>query len=112
MEAVTRMVRHRTFLAALVALLLWAGFTILQSLAAEGRIDPRLQQAMAENQYVPRIEVDLSFTPEDFHMNYLQRYGAVAGVQNRSVFLVQVPRDEIETMAKLYWIQSIKLATR
>lgn len=105
-----RVVRHRTFLAALVLILLWGGFTVYESLAAPSRLDPALRQAMTEKPYIQRIAVNLDFTPEDFHINYLQQHGIVAGVQGKRIFLVQVPVNELVRLSELYWVRYIELA--
>lgn len=88
----------------------WAAFASCQWFAAPGRIEARLRDAMAKKPYIGRIAVNLDFTPEEFHINYLQRYGVVAGVDGRRIFLVQVPVDRLWRMAELYWIRSVQLA--
>jgi hypothetical protein len=106
----SRIIRHRTFRAIAVVILLWGGFTLTQSFLAPGRLDPALREAIGKQESVGRIAVTLDFVPESFHINYLQQHGAVAGVQDKTIFLVQVPSDEIRQLSQLYWVQSIRLA--
>lgn len=106
----SRIIRHRTFRAIAVVILLWGGFTLTQSFLAPGRLDPALREAIGKQESVGRIAVTLDFVPESFHINYLQQHGAVAGVQDKTIFLVQVPSDEIRQLSQLYWIQAIRLA--
>lgn len=107
-----RVIRHRTFLAFITLVLLWGGFTLVQWFAAPGRLDPALREAMSREETIGRIAVNLDFVPEDFHINYLQQYGVVAGVEGKTIFLVQVPVSEARQLSELYWIQSIRLANK
>lgn len=106
------LIRHRTFLSLVTLVVLWGGFTLFQQVIAPSRLDPALRQAMTKEETIGRIAVDLSFTPEDFHINYLQQYGVVAGVSGKTIFLVQVPRNEVRQLSELYWIKSIRLANQ
>ena len=106
----SRIIRHRTFIAIATVVVLWGAFTFAQSLLAPGRLDPALREVIGRQESVGRIAVTLDFVPESFHINYLQQHGAVAGVQDKTIFLVQVPSDEIRQLSQLYWVQTIRLA--
>lgn len=104
-------IRHRTFLSLVTLAVLWGGFTLFQQWVAPTRLDPALRQAMAKEETIASIAVDLNFVPEDFHINYLQQYGIVAGVNGKTIMLVQVSRNEIRQLSELYWVKSIRLAS-
>ncbi len=91
--------------------MLWGGFTAYQMYVAPERIDPAVRQAMTKEETIGSIAVDFDFVPEDFHINLLQQYGIVAGVNGKTIMLVQVPRDEINQLSELYWVKSIRLAS-
>ncbi len=99
-------------MAVVVFAILWGGFVLLQQFVAPGRLDPALREAMSNDQMIGRIAVTFNFAPEEFHINYLQQYGVVAGVQGKTIFLVQVPVSEVRQLSELYWIQSIQLADK
>lgn len=103
-------IRHRTFLAMVAFTILWGGFALLQQLVAPGRLDPALREAMSHEQIIGRIAVNFEYVPEEFHINSLQQYGIVAGVQGKTIFLVQVPVEELRRLSQVYWVQSIRLA--
>lgn len=111
MAKLKRILLHRTALGVLLLCTAWIGFASYQWFAAPSRIEPRLAAAMEREPYIGRIAVTLDFQPEDFHINYLQRYGIVAGVQGHTVYLVQTRVDRLWKMAELYWIHEIKLAS-
>ncbi len=104
-------IRHRTFLALVTLVVLWGGFTAFQMYVAPERIDPALRQAMTKEETIGSIAVDLNFVPEDFHINYLQQFGIVAGVNGKTIMLVQVSRNEIRQLSELYWVKSIRLVS-
>ena len=104
-------IRHRTFLSLATLAVLWGAFTLYQQWVAPTRLDPALRQAMTKEETIGSIAVDLNFVPEDFHINYLQQYGIVAGVNGKTIMLVQVSRDEIRQLSELYWVKSIRLVS-
>lgn len=110
--AFKRVIHHRTFLALITLVLLWGGFALAQRFAAPGRLDPALREAVSREETIGRIAVNFDFVPEDFHINYLQQYGVVAGVEGKTIFLVQVPVNEVRQLSELYWIQSIRFADK
>lgn len=94
----------------LIIVIAWGGFSLWQNIQAPGKIEPALLEIMKQAKYTPRIEVDLGFTPEDFHITYLQRFGAMAGVEDQRIFLIQVPAERLWDLARVYWIREIRLA--
>ena len=111
LATVRSVIRHRTFLALVTLVVLWGVFNAYQMYVAPERIDPALRQAMTKEETIASIAVDLNFVPEDFHINYLQQYGVVAGVNGKTILLVQVPRNEVRQLSELYWVKSIRLAS-
>jgi len=93
-------------------LLVVAVFTGLQAYAAataDQRIAPALKQAMASTSSFPRLLVRLDFTPEDFHIKYLQQFGMIGGVQENTIVLLNVKNEDIFRLSRIYWIKIIDL---
>jgi hypothetical protein len=102
-----RWLRHRTVTAAGVCLAAWLAWSAWQDAAAPGRIGPALRAALAAGKPVDRVTVELGFTPSDFHMTYLQRFGSLAGVQGRRLTLFQVRPADIRRLAHVFWIRRL-----
>ncbi len=107
-----RVIHHRSFLALVTLAVLWGGFSFYQSLVAPTKLDPALRQAMEKEETIARIAVNFEFQPEEYHINTLQDYGIVAGVQGRTIYMIQVPTSVIRKLSGLYWVKSIQLATQ
>jgi hypothetical protein len=101
--------RHRTFWALVATALAVGAFRVYVNATAEGRISPALRAAMEQASVFPRLQVELGFTPEDFHIKSLQKYGMIGGVQGSRIFLLQVSREAIRELSRIYWIQRIDL---
>jgi len=93
----------------LVLVIVYMLFTMTQSLIAPGRISEELKAEMQKSDRIKRIEVCFSFTPEDFHIQALQKIGTVAGITDHSVFMMFATKEQIEEEARIYWIKQIKL---
>jgi hypothetical protein len=53
------------------------------------------------------VLVTLAFPPERFHVLAMQRFGRVSGTENRSVELRGVRRNELNAVARPYWVESV-----
>jgi len=56
-----------------------------------------------------RIKVLFDFAPESFHLDFLQRYGVVAGADERSVTLRRVKASGVRSLASQYWVAGIEV---
>jgi len=90
----------------LVAGALWGGWEASLRLTAPGRIDAELQKALARERLV-NVAVTLGFAPEDFHIRLFQGHGVVSGVRGTTVLLNRVPREDVERIARYYWVRRI-----
>ncbi len=94
----------------LALILLILGGIRLYAIATAGtRIDPALKQAMIQTSSFPRLIVRLDFTPEDFHIKYLQQFGMIGGVQGSRVVLLNVKSVDISRLGEIYWIRRVEL---
>ena len=50
----------------------------------------------------------MNFPPEGFHITRMQAIGRVIEVKGRSVFLMDVERDDAIELARNYWITDLK----
>ena len=92
--------------ALLVAAVLWAGWEAFIALSAPRRIDPDLARVLAR-QPQAKIAVTLGFAPEEFHVRLFQTYGVVSGVRGTTVMLDRVKSEDVQRLARHYWIKRI-----
>ena len=98
--------RHRTVCFALALALAWAGWNVYARMAAPGRLDAAVVQALSREPFV-NIAVTLGFAPEEFHIKLFQTYGVVSGVEGTTVKLQRVPADDVARIARFYWVRRI-----
>jgi hypothetical protein len=57
----------------------------------------------------PRVNVlvTLSFPPERFHVLALQRFGRVSGTENNSVEVRGVKQQDLDAVARPYWVRGV-----
>ena len=53
------------------------------------------------------VQVTLAFPPERFHVLALQRFGRVSGTENNSVEVRGVNQEDLNAVAKPYWVRSV-----
>jgi hypothetical protein len=84
-------------------LVLWLVFQLWLTLAAPGKISAELAGAS------PRVnvQIELSFTPERFHVLAFQQYGRVSGADDHSIELRGVKRTDLNAVARPYWVTSV-----
>jgi hypothetical protein len=87
----------------LAALACYIGWQIWLTLTAPGKVAPELRAGR------PRVNVlvTLSFPPERFHVLEMQRYGRVSGTEDRSVEVRGVSRNDLNAVARPYWVRRI-----
>ncbi len=97
---------HRTviFLATLVVLwCVWYAYSVVSALH---KTDPAILMQMREHKRV-EIWAELPFTPEEFHIHYMQDRGTVTGVSGNSIHLIGVSPSEAWTIARQYWVERV-----
>jgi hypothetical protein len=82
---------------------LYCGWQLWLTLAAPGKVAGELRSGQ------PRVnvQVTLSFPPERFHVLAMQRFGRVSGTEKNSVEVRGVKRDDLNTVARPYWVRSV-----
>ncbi|MBI4607701.1 MAG: hypothetical protein HY726_01675 [Candidatus Rokubacteria bacterium] len=101
-----RVLRHRTLAFLVAVLAAWGAWEAFVRVSAPGRIDAELQRALGRERLV-NVAVTLGFAPEDFHIRVFQDHGVVSGVRGTTVLLNRVPREEVERIARYYWVRRI-----
>jgi len=108
-QGIRSLLRWRSVWALLLIAGMAVGFRLYTTTTAEARIAPPLKEAMTHASVFPRVLIRLDFTPEDFHIKYLQRYGMIGGVHKNMIFLLNVKKEDVVELSKIYWIRSIEL---
>lgn len=85
------------------ALTLYLGWHLWLALAAPTKVADELR---ADG---PRVNVlvTLAFPPERFHVLALQRFGRVSGTENNSVEVRGVRQQDLNAVARPYWVRSV-----
>ncbi len=85
------------------ALGLYLAFQLGLTLAAPGKVADELHAGR------PRVnvQVTLAFPPERFHVLAMQRFGRVSGTENNSVEVRGVKKDDLNAVARPYWVRSV-----
>ncbi|WP_207782557.1 hypothetical protein [Phytoactinopolyspora limicola] len=95
-------------LAALIVFVLayqaWIGITAM-SKVADGVGEGADQRGRYD------VDIVLGFEPEGFHMRQLQDYGRVRGATDTVVHMRNVTDDDVDAMARKYWIKEIRPGT-
>jgi hypothetical protein len=94
--------RGRILLAVVVAVIAWQTWL---TLAAPGKVAPAVQQAQGEK---VNVRVTLSFPPERFHVLAFQKFGRVTGTENNTVELRGVPKADLSSVARPYWVVKVE----
>lgn len=87
----------------LAVLSLYVGWQLWLTLAAPGKVAEELRT----NQPRVNVQVTLAFPPERFHVLAMQRFGRVSGTEKNSVEVRGVKRDDLDTVARPYWVRSV-----
>jgi hypothetical protein len=100
LRAIVSSTRGRAVLAVVAV---WAGFQLWLTMAAPGKISP----ALAGNSEKVNVQIAMPFTPERFHVLAFQKYGRIAGADDRSIGLRGVKRTDLDAVARPYWVTSV-----
>ena len=95
----------RPIAATLLLLLLYAGYNLWLSAGGATKLDASERPAAGARAH---FEVLVNFPPEGFHITRMQEIGRVIEVKGRSVFLMDVERDDAIELARNYWITDLK----
>ena len=99
LRAVLASGRGRIVLGAHAAYLGWQAWL---GLAAPGKVAPELRGKARVN-----VLVTLPFEPERFHVLAMQRYGRVAGAEATGVELRGVRAEDLDAIARPYWVKRV-----
>ena len=82
---------------------LYVGWQLWLTLLAPGKVADGLRADR------PRVNVlvTLAFPPERFHVLALQRFGRVSGTENNSVEVRGVRQQDLNAVARPYWVRSV-----
>lgn len=97
---IARSTRGRVVLAVAAV---WLGFQGWLSIEAPGKISKDL----AGTSDKVNIQISMPFTPERFHVLAFQKYGRIAGADDRSIGLRGVKRTDLDAVARPYWVTSV-----
>ena len=97
---------HRTVVFLGVIALLWGGWFAYSEVAARHKTDPAILAALDRHQPVD-IWTELPFTPEEFHIRYMQDRGTVTGVSGNWIHLTRVKPAAAWTIARQYWVERV-----
>lgn len=100
LRAILRSGRGRVVVGALA---LYVGWQAWLSLSAPAKVNDALRTGR------PRVnvQVTLAFPPERFHVLALQRFGRVSGTEKNSVEVRGVKQDDLNAVARPYWVRSV-----
>ena len=88
----------------LAGLLLYAGWQVMLSVMAPGKVDPELHSGKAK----VNVQVSLPFTPDRFHVMAMQRFGRVSGTGDRSIEVRGVKQADLSRLARPYWVNRVE----
>ncbi len=99
---------HRTVVFTVLLAVAWAGWQAYASVAAAGKMDPGVAEAVRARRPV-NIRVELAFPPEEFHIRFMQDRGTVTGVQGRWIRMARVRPEAVWAIARQYWVRRVRL---
>jgi hypothetical protein len=97
---------HRTVLFLATLSLLWSAWYAYSQVAAARKTDPAILAQIRARRPV-RMWAQLPFTPEEFHIHYMQDRGVVTGVSGRWIHLIDVSPRAAWTIARQYWVERV-----
>ncbi|NEE02927.1 hypothetical protein [Phytoactinopolyspora halotolerans] len=88
-------------------IVLIVGYQVWLTASAGGKIaDGVTDEPDRRGQY--SIDVELGFPPERFHILEMQSYGRIRGTTENVIHLNGVMEDEIDAIARKYWVEEIR----
>ncbi len=94
----------------LVLVVAIAGWQVWNVSAIPSRMSPALREIVAQEGQPVDVVVRVGFKLEAFHLNYFQDQARVGAVEDHQVLLRRVPPEQVEEIARNYWISQIFLA--
>ena len=85
----------------LAVLGLYLAFQAWLTLSAPGKVAAQLASATTRR---VNVTVTLPFPPERFHVLAFQRFGRVAGTEDKAIELRGVARENLTALARPYWV--------
>lgn len=95
----------RPLAATLAAVLFYAGYHLWLSMSGAAKLTGAELPAPGERAH---YEVVVAFPPEGFHITRMQAIGRLIEVKGRSVYLMDVGRDDAVELARNYWIDDLR----
>ena len=90
----------------LVILVLWLGWSTCTYFTGEAKLTPAVQSALQSGRPVD-IVVTIAFAPEEYHMQFFQRFGRLTDVTGTRITLRDVEPSDVHYIAHQYWVQAI-----
>lgn len=110
LEKMRSIVGHQTFKTLLIIFGVYLIFQLAMLIRVPMVVSNEIKTEFSGNDSkVTRLEVSFDITPEDFHIKMLQRYGAIGGVTDHSIYLMYVPYKNVSKIARLYWVKRIDI---
>jgi hypothetical protein len=97
---------HRTVLFLVTLIVLWCAWYAYSQVAAADKTDPSILASIRERRPV-ELWAEVGFTPEEFHIHYMQNLGTLTGVRGHWMHLVNVRPSAAWTIARQYWVQRV-----
>jgi hypothetical protein len=97
--------------AALVAAIVVLAWNVWLTVQTPRKIDPSVSATIGQGAREVDLLVRLDFPPERFHAVLLQKYGRVAQSQGNSLDLRGVRADNVDDVARYYWVIEVKPAS-
>lgn len=97
---------HRSVVFAALLIALWSAWYGYSQGAAARKTDPAILASIRAGKPVD-MWAELPFTPEEFHIHYMQNLGTLTGVSGNWIHLINVPPSAAWTIARQYWVQRV-----
>ena len=97
--------------AGVVAAIVVLAWNVWLTIQTPRKIDPSISAAIAQGVREVDLLVRLDFPPERFHAVLLQKYGRVAQSQGNSLDLRGVRAENVDDVARYYWVVEVKPAS-
>jgi hypothetical protein len=97
---------HRTVVFMATLAILWSSWYVYSLGAAARKTDPAILRQIRAGKSV-ELWAELPFTPEEFHIHYMQNLGTVTGVSGRWIHVMNVPPRAAWTIARQYWVERV-----
>jgi len=92
---------------AVIAVVVLGALPAYGQLTGSQRVSPALARELNDGSPVYAVSVELPFQPEYYHVHRLQEIGTVAGVQGRTVRVLQLSADQVREIAGFYWVERV-----